>query len=147
MHGYRSFDTRNSLKYTASGDIVYTTAALGVVMDTQSKQQEYFMNHSDDVVALALHPNGVVVATGQMAHATGRRHASVDIYVWESASPSSPLAHFTGIHKRAIRVLAFSPSGRKLLAVGDDDYHTMTVHEWAQGILNCSVKLDRARVL
>lgn len=116
-------------------------------MDTQSKQQEYFMNHSDDVVALALHPNGVVVATGQMAHATGRRHASVDIYVWESASPSSPLAHFTGIHKRAIRVLAFSPSGRKLLAVGDDDYHTMTVHEWAQGILNCSVKLDRARVL
>lgn len=62
-------------------------------------------------------------------------------------NPSTPLAHFTGVHKRAIRVLAFSPSGNRLLAVGDDDYHTMTVHEWAQGILSCTVKLDRSRVL
>ncbi len=64
MHGYRSFDTRNSVKYTGSGDIVYTTAALGVVMDTESKEQSYFMQHSDDVVALAIHPHGDIVATG-----------------------------------------------------------------------------------
>ena len=99
------------------------------------------------MVALALHPNGIIVATGQMAHATGRRHASVDLYIWDSGNSATPLAHFTGIHKRAIRVLAFSPSGSRLLAVGDDDNHTMTVHEWAKGILSCTVKLDRARVL
>ena len=55
----------------------------------------------------------------------------MDLYVWSVDDPSTPLAHFTGFHKRAIRVLAFSPSGRRIAAVGDDDNHTMTIHDWA----------------
>ena len=51
----------------------------------------------------------------------------MDLYVWSVDDPSTPLAHFTGFHKRAIRVLAFSPSGRRIAAVGDDDNHTMTI--------------------
>jgi hypothetical protein len=30
-HGFRSFDTRNNLKYISKDEIVFTTAALGVV--------------------------------------------------------------------------------------------------------------------
>jgi microtubule-associated protein-like 6 len=30
-HGFRSFDTRGNLKYTSSGEIAFTTAALGIV--------------------------------------------------------------------------------------------------------------------
>jgi HELP motif len=32
-HGFRSFDTRGNLKYLSEKDIVFTTAALGVVLD------------------------------------------------------------------------------------------------------------------
>jgi hypothetical protein len=32
-HGFRSFDTRGNLKYAKSGEVVFTTAALGVVLD------------------------------------------------------------------------------------------------------------------
>lgn len=32
-HGFRSFDTRGNLKYTANGEVAFTTAALGVVLD------------------------------------------------------------------------------------------------------------------
>jgi len=30
-HGFRSFDTRGNLKYNVKGDIIFTTAAVGVV--------------------------------------------------------------------------------------------------------------------
>lgn len=33
-HGFRSFDTRGNLRYDASGNVVFTTAGLGVVQDT-----------------------------------------------------------------------------------------------------------------
>jgi hypothetical protein len=32
-HGFRSFDTRNNLKYTKSGEIAFTTAALGIILN------------------------------------------------------------------------------------------------------------------
>lgn len=32
-HGFRSFDTRGNLKYIANGQVVFTTAAVGVVLD------------------------------------------------------------------------------------------------------------------
>lgn len=35
--GFRSFDTRNNLKYTNDGHVVYTTAGLGVVMDIKNR--------------------------------------------------------------------------------------------------------------
>lgn len=34
-HGFRSFDTRGNLKYTKSGEIAFTAAALGVIMNKQ----------------------------------------------------------------------------------------------------------------
>jgi len=36
VYGYRSFDTRNNLRYTADGLIVYHTAAVGVLLDKEN---------------------------------------------------------------------------------------------------------------
>ena len=73
--------------------------------------------HHEDIVAMAMHPNGDIVATGQMAgkelngprsntKGGGQRKALaqgklVDIYVW-SASTREVLAKITGFHRRAI---------------------------------------------
>lgn len=32
-HGFRSFDTRGNLRYTSTGEVAFTTAALGVVLN------------------------------------------------------------------------------------------------------------------
>ena len=66
-HGFRSFDTRGNLKYAADGSIVFTTAGVGVVQDLNTWSQEFFNLHHEDIVAMAMHPNGEIVATGQMA--------------------------------------------------------------------------------
>ena len=55
------------MKYAADGSIVFTTAGVGVVYDKAAHTQEFFNMHHEDIVAMALHPDGEHVATGQMA--------------------------------------------------------------------------------
>lgn len=37
-HGFRSFDTRGNLRYDAAGNVVFTTAGVGVVQDLQQNK-------------------------------------------------------------------------------------------------------------
>jgi hypothetical protein len=39
VHGYRALDSRNNLRYNNKGEVVYPTAALGVVYSTKKWQQ------------------------------------------------------------------------------------------------------------
>lgn len=149
-HGFRSFDTRGNLQYAQNGNIVFTTAGLGVVYDKQADEQRFFNMHHEDVVAMAMHPDGDIVATGQMAAkqlgsersntkinqgAKGRQALKegklVDIYIWR-ASTQEVVAKISGFHRRAVRNLAFSPSGAKLLSLGEDDHHSAAVYDWAK---------------
>ena len=43
---------------------MYTTAALGVVLDKEDNSQEFFMGQDDDVVCLDIHTEKEIVATG-----------------------------------------------------------------------------------
>ena len=58
VFGYRAFDSRMNIKYTKDENkIVYTTAALGIVLDKKTNKQRYFTNHEEDIVSLCIHPN------------------------------------------------------------------------------------------
>lgn len=144
VHGYRSFDSRQNLYYTADGRVVYPAAALGIVLDPRTRQQTFYRQHDDDVVSLAIHPQRKIVATGQMAH-IGKSKA-IEIYVWDCTTLET-LACLKGFHIRAIRQLDFSPDGTMLLSIGEDDDHSVAVYDWAAGRLVCTSKVDRDVVL
>ena len=92
--------------------------------------------HHEDIVAMAMHPDKDIVATGQMAgkalngpasnkRGGGQKKALaqgklVDIYVWR-ASTREVICKITGFHRRQISQLAFSPNGKLLLSIGKDD--------------------------
>jgi WD40 repeat protein len=66
----------------------------------------------------------------------------IDIFLWK-ASTQEVLANFKGFHRRAIRILQFSPSGDKLLSVGDDDQHSVAVYSTVgTGGMICNAKVD-----
>lgn len=46
-----------------------------------------------------------------------------------------------------MRSLAFSPSGSKLASVGEDDFHSVAVWDWANKRMLCNAKVDPERVL
>lgn len=60
VYGYRSKDCRNNVKYLKSGSIVYNAAALGVTLDPSQNIQRFYNKHSDDVLCIDVHPDGIV---------------------------------------------------------------------------------------
>lgn len=160
VFGYRAFDTRMNIKYTADPDkIVYHAAALGIVLDKSTNTQNFFTLHGEDIVALAIHPNKQIVATGQMAK---KKEAKlIDLYVWDvtklpsetncevNSKPAlgKEIRNLKGCHLRAIRMLQFSPDGTKLLSGGQDDDNSVAVHDWDKSQLIVKTPVDKARVL
>jgi len=92
VHGYRGNDCRDNVKVAADGRVVFPAAGVVVIHDTAVRKQEYFLEHGDDVVCLAAHPNGRYFASGEVGN-----HPS--IFVWDSQSStasSSSLMSATG---------------------------------------------------
>lgn len=144
VHGYRAYDTRNNLKFTASGKALFPAAGLGVVMNTTDKSQSFFTMHDDDVVSIAIHPEKKLAATGQTAHVG--KASKIDLFIWDTETMKN-LACLTGFHRRAIRYLDFSPNGNFILSTGDDDDHSLAVYDWQSNRMVCNSKVDKDTVL
>ena len=95
VHGYRSRDCKNNLKFLKDGSIAYHAAALGIVLDKQNNTQRHFNLHTDDVLAIAFHPDGIRVATGEQG-------PKPCIYIWDSTT-CSMIAKFKGQLEKGIR--------------------------------------------
>ena len=122
VHGYRAHDVRANLAYDNRGQLVFPAAALGVVMDPKTRKQKFFDLHTDDVLALAMHPTGAVVATSQVGDGS-------PIHVWRTADCARVATIFPK-HGKATLHLAFSQDGYNLAAVGADELHTVDVYDW-----------------
>lgn len=145
VHGYRSFDMRDSVKYADDpNEIIYTSAAIGIVLKKNENEQRFFNQHRDDVVSFDIHPERNICATGQMAEKG--RSKLVDLYVWDS-DDCSILQRLAGFHRRAINVIRFSPNGKYLLSVGEDDNHSVAIYEWKTGRLVGTSKVGGAKML
>ena len=60
---------------SADGELVYYSAAVGIVFNTLTNKQRFFIGHDDDIRCIALHPNGWIAATGQMGK-------NPSVYIW-----------------------------------------------------------------
>ena len=91
MHGYAGHNgrSRNSLRYVPyTGDAAWPAAAVAVCHRVDAGTQRFQTGHSDEVVSLAVHPDGRHVATGQC----GRRPS---VLVWARRTPSPSAATHT----------------------------------------------------
>ena len=55
-------------QYTGHGHVVFIAGATAVVYSPIQHTQKFFNGHTEDVIALALHPDCVTAATGQVIH-------------------------------------------------------------------------------
>ncbi|KAL1006209.1 hypothetical protein UPYG_G00069270 [Umbra pygmaea] len=125
IHGYRGHQCRNNLYYTAGKEIVYFVAGVGVVYNTREHTQKFFLGHNDDIISLAMHPDKVQVATGQVGK-------DPYICVWDTYALQT-VSILRDIHTHGVACLAFDSDGQRLASVGLDAKNTVCIWDWRKG--------------
>ena len=140
MHGYRCHDSRNNLRYSSAGKIVYAAASIVVALNKTSGRQSFLQAaHSDEVVSVGAHPNGQIFASGD----AGREPV---IVIWSSIDMRVIARIENSGHSSGIPLLAFNTQGNLLASVGMDDCNTLVLHDWANGIEIMRTATDKGKI-
>jgi WD40 repeat protein len=103
-------------------EVVYFSAAVGIVYDTVAHAQRFYMEHDNDITAMALHPNRIHVATGQLG-----QQVNAKVNVWDTRTMETIRTIPESFHPTGVSVLSFSPDGKLLNSVGMDANRTIAV--------------------
>ena len=141
VYGYQSEKSKNNLRYTSAKGhcIVYHVGRFGIVYSFDSHKQAIFSGHRNEIVSLAIHPEGEIVATGDS-------HIMPTLLVWSSITKKI-LFSDRGFHQNGIIHTAFSHDGKQLASVGLDIFHSVAVHLWEENILLYSSQVDKGRCM
>ena len=140
VHGYRSQDCRNTLSYSSNGSIVYNCAALGVCYNKSTDTQHFQQGtHTDDILSLAIHPDGNICATGQVGDVP-------KIVVWDVVTQQTK-ALISGFHRLGVGLLQFDSTGKLLLSVGLDDLNSLAIYAWEQSKCIATAVVSKAKVM
>ncbi|XP_076442286.1 echinoderm microtubule-associated protein-like 2 isoform X4 [Babylonia areolata] len=128
VYGYRGRDCRSNLYYLPTGELVYFTAAVVVLFNTEEQTQRHYLGHNDDVKCLAVHPDRIRIATGQVA-GHDRREGRPHVRIWDSVSLHTLHVLGLGDFDRAVCCISFSTmdSGQHLVAVDEANEHVISV--------------------
>ncbi|XP_072742626.1 echinoderm microtubule-associated protein-like 2 isoform X4 [Anoplolepis gracilipes] len=131
VYGYRGRDCRSNLHLLPTGEIVYFVAAVVVLYNMEEHSQRHYLGHTDDVKCLAIHPNKLVVATGQVC-GTDRRDAMPHIRIWNSVSLTTLSVIGNGEFDGSICCLSFSKAdgGSYLCAIDETSDHNISIWDW-----------------
>ncbi|XP_074487309.1 echinoderm microtubule-associated protein-like 6 isoform X4 [Sebastes fasciatus] len=125
IHGYRGHQCRNNLYYTAGKEVVYFVAGVGVVYNTREHTQKFYLGHNDDIISLAIHPDKIQVATGQVGK-------DPFICIWDTYAMQT-VSILRDVHTHGVACLAFDSDGQRLVSVGLDAKNTLCVWDWRRG--------------
>lgn len=134
VYGYRGRDCRSNLYFLPTGEMVYFIASVVVLYNVEDQIQRHYTGHTDDIKCLALHPNKLLVATGQVA-SIDKRERRPHVRIWDSVSLNTLHIIGAGDFERAVCCVAFSHAdGGALLCVIDESVeHTLSIWDWQKG--------------
>jgi WD40 repeat protein len=140
VYGYNGREGRHNVFELMNGDLLFPVGCLCVlsrpVGSTPTEITQYFFRgHTDFVVALAVHPNGRIIASGDCGARPLICVWDVESSDWINRSLSACLASIRGFHKNGISALAFSSDGEHLASVGEDTNNSIAVFEWQKDSL------------
>ncbi|KAA0702085.1 Echinoderm microtubule-associated protein-like 1 [Triplophysa tibetana] len=150
VYGYRGRDCRSNLYLLPTGEIVYFNASVVVLYNVEEQQQRHYLGHNDDVKCLAVHPDMVTIATGQVAGTSkDGKPLQPHVRIWDSVSLNTLHVIGMGVIDRAVTCVAFSKSngGAHLCAVDDANDHILSVWDWQKEKQLAEVKCSNESVL
>ena len=126
VYGYRGRDARANLHLLPTGEMVYFIAAVVVLYNVEEQNQRHYLGHTQDIKCMSVHPNKLLIATGQAA-GLDRPH----VRVWNSVSLQTLHILGNGDFERSLCCLSFSKAdGGNLLVTVDEGEHNIAVWDW-----------------
>ncbi|XP_070834803.1 echinoderm microtubule-associated protein-like 1 isoform X5 [Chaetodon trifascialis] len=149
VYGYRGRDCRSNLYLLPTGETVYFIASVVVLFNVDEQLQRHYTGHTDDIKCLAVHPDKITIATGQVAGTSSDgKQLAPHVRVWDSVSLNTLHVLGTGFFDRALVCLAFSKSngGNTLCVVDDSNDHMLSVWDWQREDRLAEVKCSNESV-
>jgi len=145
VFGYSGSRARGNLCSNDSGEIIFPASRVMVVFNIETRTQRFFLQHTDEVSAVSMHPGNIIVATGEH----GPRGT---ICVWDSQSietlavllrSSSSSAAAAG--KIGVSAVSFAGDKGEILAAVTQDMMVM-IWQWKDKQLIASTCAGTGRV-
>lgn len=143
IYGYRGKDCRSNLYQLPTGEIIYFIAATVILFNPEEHTQRHYTGHTDDVKSLAIHPDKITIATGQV---TGhdKHEGKAHVRIWDSLNLTTlkiiglASSDFTS----SISCLSFSKvdGGKQLVVVDEGNDRWMSVWNWQTGYKSANAK-------
>eukprot|EP00455_Lapot_gusevi_P057008 TRINITY_DN958_c0_g2_i1.p1 TRINITY_DN958_c0_g2~~TRINITY_DN958_c0_g2_i1.p1 ORF type:complete len:574 (-),score=155.31 TRINITY_DN958_c0_g2_i1:71-1792(-) len=95
-------------------------------MNEEKRDQKFYVAHTDDILCLAMHPNGTYVVTAQL-DPKGKEQKPL-ICVWDSTTAQEVSRWMW--HERGIVAITFNADGKYLMSIGNDDSHSLAIWLW-----------------
>ncbi|CAM9330895.1 unnamed protein product, partial [Chrysoparadoxa australica] len=132
IHGYTAQRSRQNLYYNTQGSMVYPAACVGVVMSKSidDKHQAYFLEHTNIISCMDMHPGKVLAATGQLGQAPF-------VCIWDTTTLTTVARIPAAMNKGGISEVCFSSNGLLLAVAYHDAAHTVMVFRWEDGVCVC----------
>ncbi|KYO45428.1 hypothetical protein Y1Q_0015096 [Alligator mississippiensis] len=149
VYGYRGRDCRNNLYLLPTGETVYFIASVVVLYNVEEQLQRHYTGHNDDVKCLAVHPDRITIATGQVAGTSkDGKQLPPHVRVWDSVTLNTLHVIGMGFFDRAVTCIAFSKSngGSTLCSVDDSNDHVLSVWDWQKEEKLADVKCSNEAV-
>uniref|UniRef100_A0A1I8HUF2 HELP domain-containing protein n=1 Tax=Macrostomum lignano TaxID=282301 RepID=A0A1I8HUF2_9PLAT len=134
VYGYRGRDCRSNLYHLPTGELVYFVASVVVLHNVEEGTQRHYTGHNDDVKCLAVHPDRITMASGQVA-GHDKKQGKPHVRIWSSVDLTTLHVLGLGDFERAVSCLAFSRAdgGTHLCVVDDANEHAISVWDWSRG--------------
>uniref|UniRef100_A0A8P4GFG9 Echinoderm microtubule-associated protein-like 4 n=1 Tax=Dicentrarchus labrax TaxID=13489 RepID=A0A8P4GFG9_DICLA len=149
VYGYRGRDCRANVYLLPTGEIVYFIASVVTLFNYEERTQRHYLGHTDCVKCLAIHPDKIRIATGQIAGVDkDGRALQPHVRIWDSVSLSTLQVVGLGTFERGVGSLAFSKdSGQHLSVIDDCNDHMLTVWDWQKKSKIAEIKTTNEVVL
>ena len=148
IFGYNGSRARGNLCCNDAGELIFPVSRYAVVFNIETRTQRFFLKHTDEVSAVRMHPDQIVVASGEYG-------CKGTICVWDSQSietlailPRAVSSWTSGAGAQAqVGVSALSFGGKKgeILAAVTEDMLVMVWH-WKEERLIVSTSHGKGHV-
>ncbi|ELU04693.1 hypothetical protein CAPTEDRAFT_198144 [Capitella teleta] len=118
VYGYSGNDCRSNIFVAKSGEIVYPIGSVIVLYNRKEHSQRHYREHTHHVKSIALHPNGITVASGQgSSSSTSDLKAQAQIKIWRCDTLQTLHILGSGLVEIAVIAISFSKAQDRVCAI------------------------------